>query len=69
MYTSGKTGTHSEKADQLLNAYFSFPLQHYVRVVASIKASGGLNQDEVRWLKGQALAVDVSTMLRHLNRM
>ena len=56
----------NNKADRVLFAYFERPSKEYVRILESIKASGGLNNEEVAEIRAEAPAVHAEAILRHL---
>lgn len=56
----------NSKADRVLFAYFERPAKEYVQTLESIKASGGLNSEEIEEIREEAPAVHAETILRHL---
>jgi len=56
----------NNKADRVLFAYFERPAKEYAQTVKSIKASGGLNSEEIEEIRAEAPAVHADTILRHL---
>lgn len=56
----------NNKADRVLFAYFERPTKEYVQTLESIKASGGLNSEEVEEIRAEAPAVHADAILRHL---
>ena len=54
------------KADRLLFAYFERPKKEYVQLVESIKAAGGLNNEEIEVIRAEAPPVHAEAILRHL---
>lgn len=54
------------KADRLLFAYFQRSKKEYVQTVKSIKASGGLSNEESEEIRAEAPAVHAEAILRHL---
>ncbi len=54
------------KANRLLFAYFQRPKKEYVQTVKSIKASGGLSDEEIEEIRAEAPAVHAEAILRHL---
>jgi hypothetical protein len=47
-------------------AYFERPSREYVLTLESIKASGGLNKEEIAEIRAEAPAVHAEAILRHL---
>lgn len=54
------------KADRVLFAYFERPTKEYVQTLESIKANGGLNNEEIEAIRTEAPPVHAETILRHL---
>lgn len=54
------------KADRILFAYFERPIKEYVRTLDSIKAAGGLNNEEIDEIRAKVPTVHAEAILRHL---
>ena len=54
------------KADRLLFAYFERPVKEYVHTLESVKAAGGLSNEEIEEIRAEAPAVHAEAILRHL---
>jgi hypothetical protein len=54
------------KAGRVLFAYFERPAKEYVLTLESIKAAGGLNDEEIEAIRTEAPAVHAEAILRHL---
>jgi hypothetical protein len=56
----------NNKANRVLFAYFERPVKEYTRTLESVRATGGLSEEEVQEIRAQAPAVHAETILRHL---
>ena len=56
----------NNKADRVLFAYFERPAKEYVQTLESIKANGGLNDQEIEEIRAEAPPVHAEAILRHL---
>ncbi|HWN99831.1 MAG TPA: hypothetical protein VNS63_11225 [Blastocatellia bacterium] len=56
----------NNKVDRLLFAYFERPKKEYARILESIKASGGLNNEEIETIRAKVPYVHAETIIRHL---
>ena len=48
----------SERVSKLLNAFFNYPVRHYVEGVREIREGGGLTADEVEAIKSHVGCLD-----------
>lgn len=70
--SSDKTSQHLQetpmpsatRVDELIEAYYHRPVKEYVRVVSSIRESGGLTAEETTSIRSRLAYVDASTMVR-----
>jgi hypothetical protein len=60
---------NSNRAINLLFAYFERPRRDYVRALKSIKATGGLSELEIRAIRDSAPEVHAESILRQLAAM
>ena len=57
----------NNKVERLLSAYFELPKDEYAKIVESIKASGGLSDEELKTIRSKATVVHAETIIRHLS--
>ena len=57
----------NNKADRVLFAYFERSLKEYARTVESVKASGGLSEQEIGEIRQQVPSVHADAIFRHLD--
>ena len=55
------------KVERLLFAYFERPKREYALTLESIKAAGGLSDEEIERIREKAPPIHAETILRHLS--